>query len=98
MHQSISRQSFIRPLVRTSFIILINLYPNILSKLLLDMRNGLTRIQMLGTNLGTIHDGVTPIQLEGIIELLQSLLRMGISRIFDPTVCLHQDSRSQIRI
>jgi len=35
--------------------------------------NGFRRIQMLGARLGAVHNGMTPIKLEGIIELIKAL-------------------------
>ena len=60
-------------------------------QLLLDIGNRLTRIQVLGTNLGTVHDGVATIQLEGIIEFCQTFLGLAIAAVFNPAVGLHQD-------
>jgi hypothetical protein len=64
--------------------ILVHYYPNLnlncqdsfptkstslLRKLLLNMSNRLPRIQMLWANLGAVHNCVTPVQLERIIQL-----------------------------
>lgn len=62
------------------------------------MRNRLSGIQMLGTNLCTIHNRMTPVQFKRIIQLIQTLLRRPIPRIFNPTIGLHQDSRSQVLV
>lgn len=34
------------------------------SKLLLDVGNGATRIQVLGAHLGAVHDGVAAVELQ----------------------------------
>ena len=39
-------------------------------QLLLDIGNRLTRIQVLGTNLGTVHDGVATVELVCVIQAL----------------------------
>ena len=53
---------------------------------------------MLRTNFGTIHDCVTTVQLERIIQFRQPLILEVIARIFDPPVRLHQNRRSQVFI
>ena len=67
-------------------------------QLLLDVGNGLSRIQMFGTNLGAIHNRVASIQLEGIIQFFQSLFGGTITRILNPTIGLHQHGWSQILV
>lgn len=42
--------------------------------LLLDFSDGLPGVESLGTCLGAIHDGVAAVQLERVIQRLQSLL------------------------
>lgn len=69
-----------------------------MSQLLLDVGNGLTRIQVLGADLGTVHDGMASVELKCIIQLFQSLLGRSIARVLDPTVRLHQDRRSQVLV
>jgi hypothetical protein len=53
---------------------------------------------MLGAHLGTIHDCVTTIQFEGIVQLFQTLLRLPISRVLNPSIGLHQHSGPQILV
>lgn len=53
---------------------------------------------MFGTRLGTIHNGMTAIQLERIIQVLESLLSGGIPGIGNPSVGLHQDGRSEVLV
>jgi hypothetical protein len=59
-----------------------------MGQLLLDLSNRLGRIQVLGTDLGTVHNGVTTIQLEGIIDVGKPLGRLHITRVLNPTVRL----------
>ena len=42
-------------------------------KTLLDTRNRLPRVQVLGAYLGTVHNGMTTVQLEGVIQFFQTL-------------------------
>mmetsp|Transcript_24228 Transcript_24228/g.32267 ORF Transcript_24228/g.32267 Transcript_24228/m.32267 type:complete len:197 (-) Transcript_24228:449-1039(-) len=53
---------------------------------------------MLRTNLGTVHNSVTTIKLKRIIQLRQPLLRKVIPGILNPTIRLHQHSRTQVLI
>lgn len=59
------------------------------------MPNCLPRIQILWTNLGTIHYGVTQMQVEGIIQLSQPFIPKVIPQVLDPTVGLHEDGWSE---
>ena len=65
---------------------------------LFDTGNGLGRIQMFGTDIGTIHDGMTAIEFEGIVDGLQAFGRLSIAGILHPSIGLHQDGRSQVGI
>jgi hypothetical protein len=65
---------------------------------LLDSGNRLSWVQMLRADLGTVHDRVATIQLESVIQLRQTLLRLAITTIFNPAIRLHQDSRSQVLV
>jgi hypothetical protein len=38
---------------------------------LLDLGNGLSRIEVLRADLGAVHDGVAPVELEGVVEVVQ---------------------------
>jgi len=65
---------------------------------LFDRTDGLAGIQVLRTNLRAIHDGVTPVQLERVVEIVQSFLGLIVSRIFDPPVRLHQHGGSEVLV
>ena len=67
-------------------------------QLFLNVGDCLARIQVFGANLGAIHNCVASVQLEGIIQFFQSLLSRTITRIFNPTIGLHQHGRSQILV
>src|SRR5690625_7828073 len=47
----------------------------------LDFGNGIGRIEPLGAGPGTVHDGVTAIQLEGGLKLLEPITRGFVTRI-----------------
>lgn len=70
----------------------------LMRQLLLDLGNGFTRVQVFGADLGTVHDRMASIKLECIVQFRQSLLGRAIPRVFDPTVCLHQNRRSQVLV
>jgi hypothetical protein len=70
----------------------------LMSQLLFDRGNGFTRIQMLGADLGTVHNSMTTVQLEGIIELGQSFFGFGVSGILNPSIGLHEHSRAEVLV
>ena len=51
---------------------------------LLDLGNGLARVEALRAHTGAVHDGLAPIQLVGIINLLQALLCELVPAVNDP--------------
>lgn len=53
---------------------------------LLDLGNGLAGVQALGADLGTVHDGLALVQLEGIIQIVQPLLSEVVTAVNDPPV------------
>ena len=63
---------------------------------LFDLRNGVTGIQAFWTGSGTVHDRVTSVQGHRVLQHRFSHRKCFVSGIDQPTVCLHQDSRSQI--
>lgn len=67
-------------------------------QLLLDGRHRLARIQVLGTNLAAIHNGVATVELESIVQILQTFLSLAVTRVFNPTVGLHENGRSQVLV
>lgn len=69
-----------------------------MGQLLFDFGNGLTRIQMLGADLGTVHNGMTTVQLEGIVEIGQSFFGFGVSRVLDPSIGLHENGRAEVLV
>lgn len=51
---------------------------------LLDLLDSLSRIKTLGTDLCTVHDGMTPVQLVCVIQLLDALLCEVITAVHNP--------------
>ena len=62
----------------------------------LDLCNSAAWIQMFWARTGAVHDSVAPVQLEGVIKLLQSFLRLLIATIINPTKRLLQHCRAKI--
>jgi hypothetical protein len=69
-----------------------------LGESLLDMGNRLAGIQVLGTDLGAIHDCMAAIQFKGIVQLGQTLLGFAIATVFNPSIGLHQNGGTQILV
>mmetsp|Transcript_36677 Transcript_36677/g.88372 ORF Transcript_36677/g.88372 Transcript_36677/m.88372 type:complete len:207 (+) Transcript_36677:1161-1781(+) len=67
-----------------------------LCKFLFNVSDCFPRIQMLRTDPGTIHNRMTSVQFECIIQLLQPLILKVITRVFNPPVCLHQNRRAKV--
>lgn len=65
-------------------------------KQFLDLRNGTSWIQTLGTGARAVHDGVATVNAEGILQLAQTLRSVLVTRVDDPAIGLHQHSRAQI--
>lgn len=65
---------------------------------LLDLGDGLAGIEVLRTDLGAVHDGVAPVELEGVVEVVQAFLGGGVAGILDPPVGLHEDGRSEVLV
>ena len=57
-----------------------------------------TFLAYLGTRLGAVHDGVTPVQRELILQLGQSLLLQLVSAVNHPPVGLHEHGRAQVLV
>jgi len=68
------------------------------SQELLDFSDGSARVEALGAGLGAVHDGVTPVDGEGITELVQPLVGGVITRVNHPTVGLHQNGGTEVLV
>ena len=64
--------------------------------LLLDSSNLHPRVQTLRARFSTVHDGVTPVQLERVVQRLQPLLRVFIPAVCNPPAKL-QMQKNKIR-
>ncbi len=64
--------------------------------LLLDLRNGLGRVEPLGTDSGTVHDGMTTIQTHRVVHLRFTFRFVLVARVGEPTERLQQDGRTQV--
>ena len=54
----------------------------------LDVRDGLAGVQVLGAGPGAVHDGVATVQLETVVQELQTLFGGLVAGVLDPAVCL----------
>src|SRR5690606_23730968 len=63
---------------------------------LLDRGDGLGRVQPLRANLGAVHDGVAAIELEWILEVVETLLRGLVAAVDQPAIGLQQHGRAEI--
>ena len=53
---------------------------------------------MLGTNLGTVHDGMATIQFEGVVEFGQAGGCFAVATVLDPAIGLHEHGRSKVLV
>ena len=65
-------------------------------ELLLDLGNGLGRIEPLRTDPGAVHDGVAPIDAHRVIQLRFALLLLLVARVGQPPECLQKNGRTQV--
>ena len=52
---------------------------------LLDLGDGLARVQALRADFCAVHDGMTPVQLVGIIQLCEPFLGEVVSAVDHPS-------------
>ena len=57
-----------------------------------------TRVEVLRASLGAVHDSMATIELVGIIQTLQTLLRHLITGIGNPAVSLLENGRTEVLI
>lgn len=65
---------------------------------MLELVDGTTGVEILGTSIGTVHNGVATVELVGIVQILQTLFGHFITRIGNPTVGLLEDGRTQVLV
>src|SRR5215510_11927587 len=61
-----------------------------LDHLLLDLGNGLRRIEMLRAGVGAVHDGVAAIEPERVLEIVEALAGRLVAAVDDPALRLQQ--------
>merc|ERR1740130_2543284 len=67
-------------------------------KVELDLRDGLARVQVLRAGLAAVHDGVTAVDLEGVVEELEPLLLLGVPAVGQPAIRLQQHCGTQVLV
>ena len=60
------------------------------------MRDGFPGVEVFWANFGTIHNRVTAVQFESIVQFRQPLVLKIITGILDPPVCLHEHRRAEV--
>ena len=65
---------------------------------LLDFGNGLGRVEALRADLGAIHNGVTAIEFERVIERIEAFFGLIIARIRQPAIGLQECGRPKILV
>ena len=60
----------------------------------LNFRNRLARVQPFRAHLGAIHNRVTPVQLERVVDLNQPVFFPRVARVDDPSIRLQQHRRA----
>ena len=64
----------------------------------LDLSDGLTWVESLWTDLGTVHDCLAPVKLKGVVKLLDSLSGGLVSAVDDPPVGLEQHRGAEVLV
>src|SRR5689334_1744004 len=65
---------------------------------LLDLGDGLGRVQALRAGAGAVHDGVAAIEPERVLELVEPLARMLVAAVGQPAIGLQQDGGAEIAV
>jgi hypothetical protein len=63
---------------------------------LLDFSNGKSRVQTLRACPRAIKDGMTAIHAHAVVESVESLARLFVTRVIDPTIALEENGRAEI--
>jgi hypothetical protein len=64
--------------------------------LLLDLGNGLSRVETLGAGTCAVEDGVAAVQAHAVLQVLLALSRALVTRVDEPAVRLQQDSGAEV--
>ena len=62
----------------------------------LDLGNGLGGVEMLRAGLRAVEDAVASVQLEGVVQRLETLLGELVTRVVDPAESLLEDSGTEV--
>lgn len=65
---------------------------------LLDLGDGLARVEALRAGPGAVHDRVAPVHAERVLQLVQPGRGRLVTGVDDPAVRLHQDGRPQVLV
>src|SRR5580700_8294853 len=65
---------------------------------LLDLGDGLGRVEALGTGLGAIHDGVAAIEPERVLEIVKALAGRLVAAVGDVAIGLQQGRGTKIAV
>src|SRR5262249_41982318 len=65
---------------------------------LLDLGDGLRRVQALRAGLGAIHDGVAAVEPERVLELVEALALRLVTAVGQPAVGLEEDGGPEIAL
>src|SRR5690606_12867369 len=65
---------------------------------LLDLCNGLGRIQTLRAGAGAVHDGVAAIETEGVFQRVEALAGCLVAAVDEPAIGLQQRGGTKIAV
>src|SRR5262245_35481791 len=66
-----------------------------LDHLLLDLGDGLRRIEVLRAGIGAVQDGVAAVEPERVLEIVEPLAGRLVAAVDDPALCLQQRRRPE---
>mmetsp|Transcript_15215 Transcript_15215/g.41587 ORF Transcript_15215/g.41587 Transcript_15215/m.41587 type:complete len:308 (-) Transcript_15215:66-989(-) len=67
-----------------------------LGDLLLQVDDRLRRVEALGAAVGAVHDAVAAVELHGVVDPGEALLRELVAGVGDPAVGLHEHGRAEV--
>src|SRR5262245_48055187 len=65
---------------------------------LLDLGDGLGRVEALRARLGAVEDGVAAVEAEGILEVVEPFTGRLVAAVDQPALRLQQDGRTEIAV
>lgn len=63
---------------------------------LLNLSNRQRRVEALGARSAAVQNGVASVQAHAVVQLVLTLGGLLVTRVGDPTVRLHEDSRAEV--